>query len=155
MSLSIVRMIPACIAAVLIVGACDSDLVLKNGRPRVTWVETTPIDATTTALTLWVKDAEGDAVDVAIRWELGGQSGDLVLAPGSAPLKGLPTELGLNTAEGQVHRVRWNISEVPAGALTLLLTVDDRPYEGDDGDTYRVTGLDPRAEAGPLPALRQ
>jgi len=134
--------------------ACDGDLALKNGRPSVTWVETTPIDSNTSALTLWVKDAEGEAVDVAIRWEAGSQSGDLVLAPGSAPLTALPTELGLTLEEGQIHRIQWDLTDVPAGALTLVLTVDDRPYEGDDGDTYRVTDLDPRADSGPLPALR-
>jgi hypothetical protein len=133
---------------------CDGDLVLKNGRPSVTWVETTPIDANTSALTLWVKDAEGDAVDVTARWEVGSQSGDLVLAPGSAPLTALPTELGLTLEEGQIHRVQWDLTGVPAGALTLVLTVDDRPYKGDDGDTFRVTDLDPRADSGPLPALR-
>ena len=147
------RLLSALTLLTFVVG-CDGELVLKNGRPSVTWVETTPIDATTSALTLWVKDAEGEAVDVAIRWELGSQSGDIVLAPASPPLTGLPTELGLTLDEGQIHRIQWDLRDVPTGALTLVLTVDDRPYKGNDGDTFRVTDLDPRADSGPLPALR-
>lgn len=134
--------------------ACDGDLALKNARPRVTWVEVTPLDSGRAALTFWLQDPEGDAVDVAIRWEQGGASGAVSLAPGSPPLSGLPTELGLNTANGQVHRVFWALGEVPAGALELVFQVDDRPYEGDDGDTYRVSGVDPRASVGPVPAVR-
>ena len=65
----------------------------------------------------------------------------------------MPTELGLNTSQGQLHRVTWDISDVPQGSLTLTFTVDDRPYEGPAGDTYTVT-LDPRTATGPLPATR-
>lgn len=133
--------------------ACESDLTLENARPAITWVEATPVDSTRAALSLWVKDAEGDAVDVAIRWSAGGEGGDLLLTAGSAPLLGLPTELGLGTAEGQLHRVGWDLTGVPAGALTLTLTVDDDPYEAPAGDTYTVV-LDPRTAAGPVPATR-
>lgn len=140
-------------AAPLSLVACESDLTLEDARPAVTWVEATPLDTTRTALSLWVKDAEGEAVDVAIVWSAGGAAGDLVLAPGSAPLLGLPTELGLGTAEGQLHRITWDLTGVPDGALTLTLTVDDDPYEAPAGDTYTVV-LDPRDAAGPVLATR-
>lgn len=141
------------LSAPLFAVACESDLTLENARPAVTWVEATPIDTGRSALSLWVKDAEGEAVDVEITWAAGGQGAELVLAPGSAPLFGLPTELGLNTAEGQLHRVTWDLTGVPSGALTLTLTVDDDPYEAPAGDTYTVT-LDPRAATGPVAATR-
>lgn len=141
------------LSAPLFAVACESDLTLENARPAVTWVEATPVDTTRAALSLWVKDAEGEAVDVAIRWSAGGAGGDLVLAPGSAPLLGLPTELGLGTAEGQLHRVAWDLTGVPAGQVTLTLTVDDDPYEAPVGDTYTVV-LDPRTAMGPVRATR-
>lgn len=141
------------VGAPLSLVACESDLTLENARPALTWVEATPLDIASASLSLWVKDAEGEAVDVAIRWSAGGAGGDLVLAPGSAPLLGLPTELGLNTAEGQLHRVTWDLTGVPSGELTLTLTVDDDPYESPAGDTFTVV-LDPRTGTGPVPATR-
>lgn len=135
--------------------ACDGGFALENGLPRVTWVAVEPVAADRAALTLWVKDAEGDAVDVAITWSAGGQSGPLVLAPGSAPLVGLPTQLGLTDDDGQAHRVLWDLTGVPEGAATFALVVDDRPHAGSDGDVYRTDdGLDPRAGGGPVAASR-
>lgn len=131
--------------------ACDGDIVLENARPAVTWVEVAPLDASKTSLMLWVKDAEGEAVDVEIVWSAGAAGDFIALAAGSAPLSGLPTELGLNTEEGQLHQVTWDLEAVPTGEVTLTFTVDDRPYEGAAGDTYQVT-LDPRVATGPVAA---
>lgn len=135
-------------------GACDSGFSVENGRPRVTWVAVDTIDQGQAALTIWVQDPEGDAVDATITWTAGGQSGDLVLAPGSAPLRGLPTQLGLDDEEGQPHRVIWDLDGVPTGAATFAITVDDRPHAGDAGDVYRTEGLDPRLGGGPIGATR-
>lgn len=146
LTLPLLSLVPA-------LAACESDLTLENARPAVTWVEATPIDASRTALSLWLKDAEGEAVDVEVIWSAGGQGAELALAPGSAPLLGLPTELGLGTAEGQHHRVTWDLTGVPTGAVTLTFTVDDDPYEAPAGDTYTVI-LDPRSATGPLAASR-
>lgn len=133
--------------------ACDDGPDLSNRAPVVTQVALEALDEGRAALTLWVKDAEGDAVDVAITWSAGGQSGALVLAPGSAPLVGVPTELALGEALGQAHRVLWDLAGVPEGAATFALTVDDRPHSGADGDTYRTSeGIDPRVGGGPVPA---
>ena len=74
---------------------CSDTIDLDNGRPRVTWVAIEAIDADQAALTLWVQDVEGDAVDIDARWTSGGESGPVVLRPGSAPLSGLPTQLNL------------------------------------------------------------
>jgi len=95
-------------------------------------------------------------VDVAITWSVGGQSGVLALAPGSAPLLGVPTERALGEPLGQAHSVLWDLSGVPEGAATFVLTVDDRPHAGSDGDAYRTSeGLDPRVGGGPVAASRQ
>jgi len=135
-------------------GACDSGYNIQNGRPRVTWVAVEAIDDGHAAVTLWLQDPEGDAVDTTITWSVGGQSGAFVPAAGSAPLSGLPTQLGLNDDDGQPHRVIWDLAGVPAGAASLTIVVDDRPHAGDDGDTYRVDGLDPRVGGGPIAAVR-
>jgi hypothetical protein len=140
--------------AVAAVAGCDGGFEVENGRPRVTWVALEALGAERSALTLWLQDPEGDAVDVAARWSLGAQSGALTLAPGSAPLAGLPTQLGIGTVNGQSHRVIWDLAGVPAGALTLVLTVDDRPHAGDAGDSYRIEGIDPRESGGPFAATR-
>lgn len=136
--------------------ACDDGPDLSNRPPVVTQVALEALDEGRAALTLWVKDVEGDAVDVAITWSAGGQSGPLVLAPGSAPLSGVPTELALGEALGQPHTVLWDLSGVPEGAATFVLTADDRPHAGSDGDTYRTSeGIDPRAGGGPVPAVKE
>jgi hypothetical protein len=132
--------------------ACENGVTLENGRPRVTWVASDPADDTA-ALTFWVADPEGDAVDVTIVWVQGDVETPLVLAPASPPLIGLPTFLGLNDESGQAHRVIWNLDGVPEGSVDLLITVDDRPREGDEGDTYRVEGLEPRATNAPIAAV--
>lgn len=135
--------------------ACDDGPDLSNRPPVVTQVALEALDEGRAALTLWVKDVEGDAVDVTVTWSAGGQSGSLVLAPGSAPLLGVPTELALGEVLGQPHRVLWDLSGVAEGAATLALTVDDRPHAGSDGDTYRTSeGIDPRVGGGPVAAVR-
>jgi len=134
--------------------ACDGAFTLENGQPRVTWVALEPLDGERAALTLWVEDAEGDAVDVAISWMVGAETGPLVLARGSAPLLGLPTQLGLNSDGGQPHRVLWDLSGVPQGPAVLLLQVDDRPHAGSAGDVYRTEAIDPRLGGGPVAAVR-
>jgi hypothetical protein len=139
-------------ALVLAVG-CDGDIALENSRPAVTWVEVAPLPGDQCALTFWIKDAEGEAVDVEVIWSAGADGDLIALAPGSAPLWGLPTELGLNTDEGQVHRVIWDLEGVPDGEVSLKLTVDDRPYEAPAGETFTVT-LDPRMALGPVAATR-
>lgn len=133
--------------------ACDSGFDVENGRPRVTWVAVEPLDDGSAALTLWVKDAEGDAVDARITWSGNGQSGELVLAPGSAPLSGLPTLRGLDD-DGQPSRVTWDLDGVPAGTVTLSITVDDRPFKGDAGDIYVSEPIDPRVGGGPVTLTR-
>ena len=142
------------LVAAALVGACGDEVVVKNGQPRVTWVALEALGEDRAALTLWVQDAEGDAVDVVIRWRVGGEEGPVVLAAGSPPLMGLPTELGIGDDAGQAHRVVWNLGEVPPGNAELTLQVDDRPHQGGDGDTYRVDGLDPRVGGGPAAASR-
>lgn len=145
----------AAIAGVVSAGAaaCDSGLDVQNGRPRVTWAAVEVLDEGRAYLTLWLQDPEGDAVDARVTWSAGGSSGELALAPGSAPLLGLPTQLGIATTSGQAHRVVWDIGAVPAGAATLTIEVDDRPHAGDEGDAYRVEGLDPRVGGGPIAAV--
>ncbi len=133
--------------------ACDGGFDVENGRPRVTWVAVEPLDDDSAALTLWVKDAEGEAVDATITWSANGQSGALVLVPGSAPLSGLPTVRGLDD-DGQASRVTWDLSGVPAGAVTLSITVDDRPFTGDAGDLYVSEPIDPRVGGGPVALTR-
>jgi hypothetical protein len=139
------------VLATLPLFSCDGGVVLENGRPRITFVASAPVDGRA-SLTLWVADPEGDAVDVTLAWSQGTQSGPVVLAPASPPRLGLPTELGLNDDAGQPHRLLWLLDEVPEGPLELELTVDDRPHAGDAGDSYRVTGLDPRAQVAPIAA---
>lgn len=129
--------------------ACGDGVALKNGPPRVTWVAVEALAGDRAALTLWVQDPEGDAVDVGISWSGGGAGGEIALAPGSAPLLGLPTQAGLNDDEGAPHRVTWDLTGVPEGAIELSIDTDDRPYDDDAGDTWRVT-LDPRTTVGPL-----
>lgn len=145
------------IAAILIssvaLPACTDSYEVKNGRPRVTWAALEAIDEGEAALTLWLQDPDGDAVDVSITWTAGAAGGAFEPSPGSAPLSGLPTQLGLDDPAGQAHRVLWNIAAVPAGPVTLTLVVDDRPHAGDDGDAYRVEGLDPRLGGGPVTAV--
>lgn len=135
-------------------GACEGGFEVENGRPRVTWVALEALPGERAALTLWLQDPEGDAVDVTASWQLGAEGGAVALAPGSPPLTGLPTQLGLGTVSGQPHRVVWDLGGVPAGAVTLTIRVDDRPHTGDDGDAYRVEGVDPRQGGGPLAATR-
>ncbi len=134
--------------------ACDGGFDVENGRPRVSWVALESLAGERAALTLWVQDAEGDPVDVTASWQRGSESGAVALAAGSPPLIGLPTQLGLGTVNGQPHRVVWDLGGVPAGAVTLTIRVDDRPHAGDDGDAYRVEGVDPRQGGGPLAATR-
>lgn len=141
-----------------IVGAlagCDDSLDLANSRPRVVQAQVAPGAENEATLTLWIADAEGEPVDVAISWSAGSQTGEVLLAAGSAPLVGLPTELGLNSALGQEHAVTWDLDGVPSGAVALILTVDDRPFDTSAGDTYRVEGLDPRVGSGPIAAVKQ
>ncbi len=142
------------LALASLASACDSSFSVENGRPRVAWVAVETVDDSQAALTIWLQDPEGDAVDATITWTVGGESGPLVLAPGSPPLSGLPTQLGLNDDDGQPHRVIWDLAGVPAGAAVFAITVDDRPHAGDDGDTYRTEGLDPRVGGGPVGAAR-
>jgi hypothetical protein len=144
-------LLPWSVIGLLGVG-CDGGFVVENGLPRVTWLAVEPISAERAALTLWVQDPDGDAVDVAITWAAAGATGDLELAPGSPPLLGLPTQLGLGSEDGQAHRVIWNLAGVPDGALTLTLRLDDRPHKGSDGDLYRAQGIDPRVGGGPFAA---
>lgn len=134
---------------------CDDAIDLTNARPRVVQVAVAPAVGDTTTLTLWVADAEGEPVDVDLTWSAGGSTGEVLLAPGSAPLLGLPTELGLNASLGQEHAITWDLSGVPSGAVTLILNVDDRPFDDTDGDSYRVDGLDPRAGSAPIAAIKQ
>ena len=141
--------------ALTLAGACDGGFVMRNGLPRVTWVALEALDGDRAALTLWLQDADGDAVDVKASWSVGGESGEVTLLPGSAPLVGLPTERGIGSEEGQPHRVIWDLGDVPDGAVTLTFVVDDRPYKGDDGDVYTANGLDPRVGGGPLEAVRE
>ena len=130
---------------------CGDGVALKNGRPRVTWVAVEALASERAALTMWVQDPEGDAVDVGLGWGAGNAGGEVALAPGSAPLLGLPTQAGLNDEHGTPHRVTWDLTGVPAGQVELSIDVDDRPFDDDPGDTYRVT-LDPRTTSGPLTA---
>ncbi len=140
-------------ATASMVVACDSGFDVENGRPRVTWIAVEPFDDDGAALTLWVKDAEGDAVDARITWSGNGSSGELALMAGSPPLSGLPTLRGLE-ADGQPSRVTWDLSGVPAGTVTLSITVDDRPFTGDAGDTYVSEPIDPRVGGGPIQLTR-
>ena len=142
--------------AVLALGAgCDDGIDLANARPRVVQVGAAPGSENEATLTLWVADGEGEPVDVTLSWVSGAASGDVLLATGSAPLLGLPTELGINASLGQEHAVTWDLDGVPSGAVTLLVTVDDRPFDDAEGDTYRVEGLDPRTGSAPIAAIKQ
>jgi len=144
----------AAVAWFSLVSACDGGFALQNGRPQVTWVAVEPIDDGHAALTIWLRDPEGDAVDARVTWTVSGASEVVALAPGSPPLSGLPTQLGLNDDSGQPHRVIWDLTGVPAGAATFTIAVDDRPHAGDDGDTYRTEPLDPRVGGGPIATTR-
>jgi len=137
---------------------CDDELALRNGRPRVTWVALERVPdgdpvcpfRSCSRVTLWVADIEGDAVDVAARWTAGATSGELTLAPGSYPLSGLMTRTEIANANGVPHMVLWDLAGVPAGTVTLELTVDDRPYDGAAGDTYTTPQVDPQLDVSPV-----
>ncbi|MFO0749371.1 MAG: hypothetical protein U1F43_27445 [Myxococcota bacterium] len=135
----------AAAVATLSSGACTNTITLENARPRVTWIAVAaPEDGDVARVTLWIADIEGNAVDVTATWSAGAESGDVVLAPGSYPLVGLPTREGVNDPNGVPHSILWDLSDVPDGAVELELEVDDTPHDKKAGDVYKVT-LDPRS----------
>lgn len=146
----------------LAVTGCDSEIALKNARPRVTWVAVERVPdgdpscpfRSCARLTMWLADVEGDAVDVEARWTGGGASGDVALAPGSYPLTGLMTRTAIADDNGVPHMVLWDLADVPAGEVALELTVDDRPYDDARGDTYTTPAIDPDVGASPVQAQR-
>lgn len=146
-------------AATASASACTNTIALDNARPRVTWVAIEgPSDAglggDVARVTMWIADVEGNAVDVTARWTAGGESGTVVLAPGSYPLSGLPTIMAIDDPTGQPHPFDWDLTAVPDGAVTLELEVDDTPHDGKGGDVYKATAIDPRAGTSPVTLTR-
>lgn len=158
------RRLPAfvtALGAIALIG-CDSEIALKNARPRITWVAVERVpdgDASCpfrscARLTLWVADVEGDAVDVEARWTAGSDSGEVALAPGSYPLTGLMTRTAIGDVNGVPHMVLWDLADVPTGEVALELTTDDRPYDGARGDSYTTPSFDAHGDVSPVAAQR-
>jgi len=123
---------------------CDAPVVLSNAVPRVTWVAVVPVGATTARITVWLSDAEGDSVDLAVAW-LGstGAATAIVEKAGSYGTIGLPTRDGLYDPNGQAHQILWDTSDV-TGTVRLVMTPDDRPDEAKKGtgDTVETPAFD-------------
>jgi hypothetical protein len=110
---------------------CADKVRILNVVPRLTWVAVAPAVDGVVEITVWVSDADGDPVDVDARWASdpapAGVLGEtLVMAPGGHGLVGLTTEDGIFDPNGEVHVVRWDVSDVnPAGAIRLHFVPDD------------------------------
>jgi len=131
--------------------ACSSEVLLKNARPRVTWVASTYDDAGDRArLVVWIADVEGDPVDLDIELTAGGRHA-IMLAPGAYPLSGRPTREYLNDPNGAPQEVLWALTDDLDGPTPLTIVVDDDPDDDDVGDSYTVT-LDPRVDNEPIAA---
>lgn len=151
------------VAAATLVGACTDAVSLRNARPRITWLAIDPVaagdprcpDSVCAAVTFWVADAEGEAVDVTAEWVAGGDRGALALAPGSHPLSAVPTRIGQADIRGVPHTIIWMLDEVPTGDVVLELSADDSPHKGDDGDVYATPPLDPAATVAPVTLQRR
>jgi hypothetical protein len=130
----------------LLHGACDDTFTVADSRPSLTWIKVIPDEGGATAsLHFWIRDLEGDSVDVTARWERdGGDGGEIQQAPPSSPLSGRPTRDALLDPDGEEQRIVWDLAEVPEGAVRLVFTTDDDPRDGLLPDTWRSPDFDPR-----------
>ncbi len=107
-------------------GGCDEELVLANALPRVTWVDVAPAEDGVAAITVWVRDLEGDPVSLDVTWSApGGAPTPIAIAPGGHGLVGLTTLEGAGDPNGQPHLISWDVTAVPEGQVTLTFVADD------------------------------
>lgn len=149
------------ITAWLILGAaalgnagCDETFTVADSRPSLTWVTVIPdAGGESAALHFWIRDLEGDSVDITARWEAdGGQSGEIFQVPPSSPLSGRPTRDALLDPDGEEQRISWDLEGVPAGEVRLVFTADDDPRDDLPPDAWRSPSFDPRQGLVPAAA---
>jgi len=120
-----------------------------NASPRATWLHV-EAHGGTAVVTFWVQDPEGDSVDIRAFWvNAAGQDGEVVLMPGDFPLQGRVTRDALLDPNGQEHRLRWDLSDVPEGELQLVFELNDKPMMRPWGDPYISPPFDPRQGLDP------
>lgn len=141
-------------AAGVALAGCDDTFTVADSRPSLTWVTVIPdAGGASASLHVWIRDLEGDSVDITARWEAeGGQSGEIFQVPPSSPLTGRPTRDALLDEDGEEQRIHWDLTDVPAGALHLVFTADDDPRDDLAPDTWRSPSFDPRQGLVPAAA---
>lgn len=127
---------------------CDENYHFDNALPYLTWVASSPVSEEEATLSLWIKDLEGDPVDLQITWKDGADEKPIALLPGGSPLLGLPTRLGLNKDEGQLSQVSWDLRGLPQKELEFSFTLRDLPKESSRFERFSLS-FNPFQELSP------
>jgi hypothetical protein len=106
---------------------CTYEVSFHNVQPRVTWLAVAPAVDDVVAMHVWVRDHEGDPVDLAVDWSAdGGEAQGITLAPGGHGLVGLTTADPTGDVDGVAHLILWDVSDVSGASLVLDVQADDR-----------------------------
>lgn len=134
--------------------ACDSMITVSNAAPSATWIAVQPSADGVAEITLWIRDLEGDPVDLDARWRLASDDAEgtnLDLLPASHGTVGLTTDEARFESAGQPHLLLWDVTDVPAQeSVELVFVPDDK--EGGIGAQVRTPAFS-HAEGLPSPVI--